>query len=152
MDIDLDQTLGENSQGQFQFRNDSDNELDDEKEKRKITYAIAKNKGLTPRRKKEQRNPRVKHREKYRKAKIRRKGQVVITCFTCRLSRGWVFICIVFFYFRFVLPEQKRTDTEAKSVELNRILQKVSSSCRLDCQQYFINSNYVLCILLYEII
>jgi len=49
---------------------------DDEHEKRGITYAIAKNKGLTPRRKKEQRNPRVKHREKFRKAKIRRKGQV----------------------------------------------------------------------------
>lgn len=47
-----------------------------EDEKRGITYQIAKNKGLTPRRKKEQRNPRVKHRNKFRKAKIRRKGQV----------------------------------------------------------------------------
>ncbi|XP_051895181.1 something about silencing protein 10 isoform X2 [Pristis pectinata] len=45
-------------------------------EKRKITYQIAKNKGLTPRRKKIDRNPRVKHREKFRRAKIRRKGQV----------------------------------------------------------------------------
>jgi len=45
-------------------------------EKRGITYQIAKNKGLTPRRKKELRNPRVKNRMKYRKAKIRRKGQV----------------------------------------------------------------------------
>ncbi|KDR14064.1 something about silencing protein 10 [Zootermopsis nevadensis] len=44
--------------------------------KRGITYQIAKNKGLTPHRKKEQRNPRVKHRNKFRKAKIRRKGQV----------------------------------------------------------------------------
>ncbi|CAL7952492.1 unnamed protein product [Xylocopa violacea] len=44
--------------------------------KRAITYQIAKNKGLTPCRKKEQRNPRVKHRNKYRKAKIRRKGAV----------------------------------------------------------------------------
>ncbi|XP_067826668.1 something about silencing protein 10 isoform X2 [Heptranchias perlo] len=44
--------------------------------KRKITYQIAKNKGLTPRRKKIDRNPRVKHREKFRRAKIRRKGQV----------------------------------------------------------------------------
>ncbi|XP_076642364.1 UTP3 small subunit processome component Sas10 isoform X2 [Halictus rubicundus] len=44
--------------------------------KRGITYQIAKNKGLTPHRKKEQRNPRVKHRNKYRKAKIRRKGAV----------------------------------------------------------------------------
>lgn len=31
-----------------------------------------------PHRKKEQRNPRVKHRNKYRKAKIRRKGAVCI--------------------------------------------------------------------------
>ncbi|KAM6947453.1 LOW QUALITY PROTEIN: something about silencing protein 10-like [Lycodopsis pacificus] len=44
--------------------------------KRGITYQMAKNKGLTPKRKKIDRNPRVKHREKYRRAKIRRKGQV----------------------------------------------------------------------------
>jgi len=61
---------------QFQFGDESDDNEDVLQEKRGITYAIAKNKGLTPRRKKEQRNPRVKHREKYRKAKIRRKGQV----------------------------------------------------------------------------
>lgn len=45
-------------------------------DKRHITYQMAKNKGLTPHRKKEQRNPRVKHKLKYRKAKIRRKGAV----------------------------------------------------------------------------
>nr|XP_042902322.1 something about silencing protein 10-like isoform X2 [Parasteatoda tepidariorum] len=45
-------------------------------EKRMITYQIAKNKGLIAKRKKEQRNPRVHNRMKYRKAKIRRKGQV----------------------------------------------------------------------------
>jgi len=44
--------------------------------KRGITYQISKNKGLTPRRKKELKNPRVKNRMKYRKAKIRRKGQI----------------------------------------------------------------------------
>ncbi|XP_011860857.1 PREDICTED: something about silencing protein 10 isoform X2 [Vollenhovia emeryi] len=44
--------------------------------KRAITYKMAKNRGLTPYRKKELRNPRVKHRNKYRKAKIRRKGAV----------------------------------------------------------------------------
>lgn len=49
---------------------------DDENEKRKITYQMAKNKGLTPHRSKEQRNPRVKHRNKFRKAIIRRKGAV----------------------------------------------------------------------------
>ena len=47
---------------------------------------MAKNKGLTPKRKKEYRNPRVKHRLKYRKAKIRRKGQVGVygqKCHVC---------------------------------------------------------------------
>jgi len=47
-----------------------------EPEKRQITYEMKKNKGLTPHRKKEQRNPRVKHKEKFRKAIIRRRGQV----------------------------------------------------------------------------
>lgn len=51
-------------------------EEEKEEGKRGITYQIAKNKGLTPHRKKEQRNPRVKHRNKYRKARICRKGQV----------------------------------------------------------------------------
>ncbi|XP_004871786.1 something about silencing protein 10 [Heterocephalus glaber] len=50
--------------------------LEDQNAKRAITYQIAKNKGLTPRRKKIDRNPRVKHREKFRRAKIRRRGQV----------------------------------------------------------------------------
>ncbi|XP_041357849.1 something about silencing protein 10-like [Gigantopelta aegis] len=44
--------------------------------KRAITYQMEKNKGLRAHRKKELRNPRVKHRMKFRKAKIRRKGQV----------------------------------------------------------------------------
>uniref|UniRef100_A0A673GTM4 Something about silencing protein 10-like n=1 Tax=Sinocyclocheilus rhinocerous TaxID=307959 RepID=A0A673GTM4_9TELE len=44
--------------------------------KRGITYQMSKNKGLTPKRKKTDRNPRVKHREKFRRAQIRRKGQV----------------------------------------------------------------------------
>lgn len=49
---------------------------EDEMGKRGITYQMSKNKGLTPRRKPEQRNPRVKNRNKYRKAVIRRKGSV----------------------------------------------------------------------------
>eukprot|EP00088_Acartia_fossae_P001251 TRINITY_DN1046_c0_g1_i4.p1 TRINITY_DN1046_c0_g1~~TRINITY_DN1046_c0_g1_i4.p1 ORF type:complete len:557 (-),score=214.36 TRINITY_DN1046_c0_g1_i4:143-1813(-) len=48
----------------------------DGQEKRGITYQIAKNKGLTPKRNKLQRNPRVKHRVKFEKAKKRRKGAV----------------------------------------------------------------------------
>lgn len=55
--------------------NDEFNDLDEE-EKRAITYEIAKNKGLTPKRKREQRNPRVKYRRKFEKAVVRRKGQV----------------------------------------------------------------------------
>lgn len=50
--------------------------LGEQNAKRAITYQIAKNRGLTPRRKKIDRNPRVKHREKFRRAKIRRRGQV----------------------------------------------------------------------------
>ena len=40
-------------------------------------FKMARNKGLIPSRKKEQRNPRVKHRNKYRKAIVKRKGQVL---------------------------------------------------------------------------
>ncbi|NXJ80463.1 SAS10 protein, partial [Trogon melanurus] len=51
-------------------------EGEDPNKKRGVTYQMIKNKGLTPRRRKIDRNPRVKHREKFRRAKIRRKGQV----------------------------------------------------------------------------
>ena len=44
--------------------------------KREINRAIEKNRGLTRQRKKIDSNPRVKNREKFRKATIRRKGQV----------------------------------------------------------------------------
>lgn len=47
-----------------------------EGDKRAASYEIIKNKGLTPHRKKANRNPRVKKREMYDKAVIRRKGQV----------------------------------------------------------------------------
>jgi len=56
--------------------NQSNSIEENSEEKRAITYQIAKNKCLMPRRKKELRNPRVHHRMKFRKAKIRRKGQV----------------------------------------------------------------------------
>lgn len=52
--------------------------MNEEEGKRAITYQMAKNRGLTPYRKKELRNPRVKHKNKYRKALIRRKGAVRI--------------------------------------------------------------------------
>ena len=41
-----------------------------------LLFQIEKNKGLTAKKRKELRNPRVKHRMKFKKAKIRRKGQV----------------------------------------------------------------------------
>jgi len=44
--------------------------------RRTITDQILRNRGLTPHRKKEYKNPRVKHRLKYRKAVIRRRGQI----------------------------------------------------------------------------
>ncbi|KAL1401269.1 hypothetical protein pipiens_001969 [Culex pipiens pipiens] len=44
--------------------------------KRKITYQMAKNKGLTAHKRKEQRNIRVKNRRKFQKALVRRKGAI----------------------------------------------------------------------------
>ncbi|KAG2459556.1 SAS10 protein, partial [Polypterus senegalus] len=65
------------AQAEKEWSEEVNEEQVDEDGKRAITYQIAKNKGLTPRRKKIDRNPRVKHREKFRRAKIRRKGQVL---------------------------------------------------------------------------
>ncbi len=48
----------------------------DENIQRNINYVIMKSKGLTRKRKKIDRNSRVKHREKYRKALIKRKSRV----------------------------------------------------------------------------
>lgn len=55
-----------------------DEEEDEQEEgtKRGVTRAIEKNKGLTRKRKKIDRNARTKNREKFRRAVIRRKGQV----------------------------------------------------------------------------
>ena len=45
-------------------------EIEDDKA-RKVTRDILKNKGLTRNRRKDQRNSRVKHKEKYRKALVK---------------------------------------------------------------------------------
>lgn len=85
-DAEAKNNFGNESEGS-QGGDDKNEESDDEEkgeddneeeadERRGITYQIAKNKGLTPHRKKELRNPRVKHRNKFRKALIRRKGAV----------------------------------------------------------------------------
>ncbi|XP_004521009.1 something about silencing protein 10 [Ceratitis capitata] len=75
---------GSDESDEEDFNGLDENEMDvveagedaDEDTRRGITYQIAKNKGLTPARKKELRNPRVKHRNKFRKALVRRKGAV----------------------------------------------------------------------------
>ncbi|TMS19092.1 Something about silencing protein 10 [Larimichthys crocea] len=67
---------GNDPEAEEEEENEDEDEEPDPNAKRGITYQMAKNKGLTPKRKKIDRNPRVKHREKFRRAKIRRKGQV----------------------------------------------------------------------------
>lgn len=67
---------GNNLEAEELKENENEEEELDADAKRAITYQMAKNKGLTPKRKKIDRNPRVKHREKFRRAKMRRKGQV----------------------------------------------------------------------------
>ncbi|XP_074654216.1 something about silencing protein 10-like [Tubulanus polymorphus] len=74
---DIDDEGDENDHISYGGEDDKDVEGEEEEiGRRAINKQIEKNKGLTPHRKKEQRNPRVKHRMKFRKAKIRRKGQV----------------------------------------------------------------------------
>lgn len=94
-DLDLDNIkLDESSDEENKVEDDESDDNDDDKDmeeeieggeieeageenaKRPITYQIAKNKGLKQFRKKELRNPRVKHKLKYKKALIRRKGAV----------------------------------------------------------------------------
>lgn len=67
------ETDSEDEEIEADEENDAGDGADD---RRQITYQMSKNKGLTPHRKKELRNPRVKHRNKFRKAVIRRKGAV----------------------------------------------------------------------------
>lgn len=73
---------GEDEAGFEAYGDEDEEQIEDESgetpgdERRGITYQIAKNKGLTAKRKKEYRNPRVRHKMKYRKAKISRRGQV----------------------------------------------------------------------------
>ncbi|KAH9506196.1 Something about silencing protein 10 [Dermatophagoides farinae] len=73
-DIDVESIADDNDESDDDEQQSS--MITDIGEKRAITYEMEKNKGLTPKRKREQRNPRVKYRKKYEKAVIRRKGQV----------------------------------------------------------------------------
>lgn len=74
--LDYEQKLKMLETGSDHENVEEEEEEADEDKRRAITYQIAKNKGLTPYRKKELRNPRVKNKLKYRKALIRRKGAV----------------------------------------------------------------------------
>uniref|UniRef100_A0A1B6CGF7 Sas10 C-terminal domain-containing protein n=1 Tax=Clastoptera arizonana TaxID=38151 RepID=A0A1B6CGF7_9HEMI len=74
---DIEELRNEDDDSEDLVEKDSEDLLQTDFEtKRGITFQIAKNKGLTPHRKKEMRNPRVRNRNKFKKAKIRRKGQV----------------------------------------------------------------------------
>lgn len=77
-DEDEEEDDDEAAAGEARVLNNDEVEPEDGEEpgKRGITYQIAKNKGLMPKRSKLQRNPRVKNRMKYEKAKKRRKGAV----------------------------------------------------------------------------
>lgn len=85
---DSEQNIDEDPQAKkirLESSSDEDQEPDDQEDgednepgsvKRKITYQMAKNKGLTPHKKKDERNIRVKNRRKFQKALVRRKGTV----------------------------------------------------------------------------
>uniref|UniRef100_A0A182P6M8 Sas10 C-terminal domain-containing protein n=1 Tax=Anopheles epiroticus TaxID=199890 RepID=A0A182P6M8_9DIPT len=69
--LDAEEELSEGAEEQM----DEEEEFDGDG-KRKITYQMAKNKGLSARKRKDKRNIRVKNKQKYRKAMVRRKGAV----------------------------------------------------------------------------
>lgn len=71
----LEASSDEEQETQEPEKEEASKELDPD-EKRSIGYGIAKNKGLMPYRRKDQRNPRVRYRNKYAKKLKRRKGQV----------------------------------------------------------------------------
>lgn len=64
------------SEGEEEKEGDAMEVDEDGNTKRKITKQIAKNKGLTAKKRKELRNPRVKNKRKFQKAVVRRKGGV----------------------------------------------------------------------------
>lgn len=111
----------------------------DEDAKRAITYQIAKNRGLTPHKKKELRNPRVKHRMKFRKAVIRRKGQVMIKIIINNLLYYW----LIYFLPRFESLDMSCRSTAERcpaSRHQSRRVWKSSKNCnqrpgvRLGCK------------------
>ncbi|KFB51960.1 AGAP002960-PA-like protein [Anopheles sinensis] len=74
--LDANESVSDDADEEEQDADDQMEQEEDGNEKRKITYQMAKNKGLAARKRKDQRNVRVKNKQKYRKALIRRKGAV----------------------------------------------------------------------------
>lgn len=100
---------------------------------------MAKNKGLTPKRKKIDRNPRVKNKEKFRRAKIRRKGQVciphadenILTSISFSTSDGikslsTLILCFIFT--RFVMFVGRRRDTAERCLVFVLVSRRASNS------------------------
>uniref|UniRef100_A0A182XWC4 Sas10 domain-containing protein n=1 Tax=Anopheles stephensi TaxID=30069 RepID=A0A182XWC4_ANOST len=74
--LKMDHSEGEDEVEEEDAAQQEDMEEVDGDEKRKITYQMAKNRGLSTRKRKDQRNIRVKNKLKFRKAMIRRKGAI----------------------------------------------------------------------------
>ncbi|XP_078483877.1 something about silencing protein 10 [Ciona intestinalis] len=68
--------LGSNQDARNEATEGMEPDAEDDDDRRAINYRMSKNKGAHTKRRKLDRNPRVKHREMYRKAKIRRRGQI----------------------------------------------------------------------------
>lgn len=69
-------TIEEDMESNEEEEEDTNTQEDEEHVKRKISYQMAKNKGLTPKRKSEQRNPRVRNRNKFATA-IKKRNKVI---------------------------------------------------------------------------
>nr|XP_002120979.1 something about silencing protein 10 isoform X1 [Ciona intestinalis]XP_009862475.1 something about silencing protein 10 isoform X2 [Ciona intestinalis] len=68
--------LGSTQDARNEATEEMEPDAEDDDDRRAINYTMSKNKGAHTKRRKLDRNPRVKHREMYRKAKIRRRGQI----------------------------------------------------------------------------
>lgn len=123
----------ENIEGETEGLDEAEEDADG---KRAITWQMATNKGLIHRRKKEDRNPRLKNRKKYRKAQIRIKGQVmkfihcVVICFS---SFPFHFLISLSPFFklcplsiRFANLELKYSVMEEKFLALRKLSARVS--------------------------
>lgn len=72
-DDDIDNDCCTDNESEVEDEEASESTLNDGRQRRPINIAIKKNRGLTPYKKKEYRNPRVKHKLKYKKAMSKRR-------------------------------------------------------------------------------